>query len=48
MTVYKTRYRAEKARKGNPYIRSDSVVVKVCGGYVIMTAEDYRTWKNQK
>ena len=46
--LYQTRYRAEKDKRNNPYIPSDSVIVKVCGGYAIMTAEDYRTWKNQK
>lgn len=46
--IYETRYKAEKEKKTNPWIRSDSVIVKVNGGYVIMTAEEYRIWKNQK
>lgn len=46
--TYKTRYQAEKARKANPYISSASVIVKVCGGYVIMSPRDYEIWKKQK
>ena len=42
MTIYTTRYAAYKAKT------SDEKVIKVCGGYVLMTADQYRIWKNQK
>ena len=41
--VYKTRYQAEKTRR-----RGEEVVVKVDGGYLVMTYADYRVWKMQK
>lgn len=40
--LYTTRYYARKARPG------DCVVVKVCGGYMIMTASDYNAWRCQR
>lgn len=40
--LYTTRYYARKARPG------DCVVVKVCGGYMIMTASDYNVWRCQR
>ena len=40
--LYTSRYYAKKAAKG------DEVVVKVCGGYTIMTASQYNIWKKQK
>jgi diaminopimelate decarboxylase len=40
--LYTSRYYAKKAASG------DEVVVKVCGGYTIMTATHYNTWKKQK
>nr|DAZ12539.1 MAG TPA: hypothetical protein [Caudoviricetes sp.] len=39
--LYTTRYYARKACTG------DYVVVKVCGGYAIMTAADYNIWCKQ-
>ena len=42
MTTYNTRYAARKAASGG------DVVVKVCGGYAVMTASDYNTWRRQK
>lgn len=39
--LYTTRYYARKACAG------DCVVVKVCGGYTIMTASAYNTWRQQ-
>lgn len=42
MKIYATRYEAQKhARYGN-------VIVKVYGGYTIMTARDYQIWRRQK
>lgn len=43
MTIYATRYQAEKARR-----KGAEIVVKVDGGYAVMTYADYRVWKNQK
>lgn len=40
--LYTTRYYARKACAG------DCVVVKVCGGYTIMTAADYNVWRKQR
>ena len=42
MTIYNTRYQAKK------YCKSNEKIVKVCGGYVIMTYSEYEIWKNQK
>lgn len=39
--LYTTRYYARKAATGA------DIVVKVCGGYTIMTATDYKIWRNQ-
>ena len=40
--LYTTRYYARKACTG------DCIVVKVCGGYTVMTASDYNTWRQQR
>ena len=40
--LYTTRYYARKACHG------DCAVVKVCGGYTIMTAADYSIWRRQR
>ena len=40
--LYTTRYYARKAATGA------DVVVKVCGGYTIMTAADYNIWRKQR
>lgn len=40
--LYITRYYARKAATGA------DVVVKVCGGYTIMTATDYNVWRKQR
>jgi len=42
MIIYETRYQARKAR------RYGEVVVKVEGGYALMSCEFYRIWKRQK
>lgn len=42
MTIYKNRYQAAKHKSYG------DVVVKVCGGYTVMTAQDYRIWKMQR
>ena len=40
--LYTTRYYAGKAATGA------DVVVKVCGGYTIMTETDYSIWRKQR
>lgn len=40
--IYPTRYLAKKEAKG------DEKVVRVEGGYKIMSYTDYNIWKNQK
>lgn len=40
--IYPSRYLAKKAANGN------EVVAKVCGGYKIMSAIEYKVWRNQK
>ena len=40
--LYASHYYARKAAT------SAEVVVKVCGGYTIMTATDYNVWRNQR
>ncbi len=46
--IYKTRREADLVRKTDPWHRSDERIVKVDGGYVLMTEEEYRIWKMQK
>lgn len=41
--IYPTRYQAEKRR-----VKGAEVVVKVSGGYAVMTYAQYRVWRNQK
>ena len=43
MSIYKTRYQAEKNRR-----KGEEIVVKVDGGYAVMTYSDYAVWKKQK
>lgn len=43
MVVYPNRYQAEKA-----CIKGKEVVVKVDGGYAVMTISKYQIWKHQK
>ena len=43
MMIYKTRYQAEKVRR-----KGEEIVVRVSGGYVVMTYADYSVWKKQK
>ena len=40
--LHTTRYYARKACLG------DCVVVKVCGGYMIMSATNYNIWRKQR
>ena len=40
-TIYTTRYQAQKAKTG------DCKIVKVDGGYMLMTYSEYNTWHKQ-
>lgn len=40
--LFTSRYYANKAKSG------DEIAVKVCGGYRLMTYNDYNIWKKQK
>ena len=46
--IFKNRYQADKARKTETFYNGTEKIIKVCGGYVLMDAEEYRTWKMQK
>lgn len=45
--IFKNRYQAGKARKTEAFNGTEKIV-KVCGGYVLMDAEEYCIWKMQK
>ena len=42
MTTYKNRYQANKNKQYG------DIVVKVCGGYAVMSYFEYKIWKKQK
>lgn len=46
--IFKNRYQANKTRKTNPFFNGSEKIVKVCGGYTLMSEEKYRIWKMQK
>lgn len=46
--IFKNRYQADKERRTNPYYNGAEKIIKVCGGYVLMDADDYRIWRMQK
>lgn len=48
MEIYNTRYAADKVRKTDPYHNSTEKIVKVFGGYALMTLYEYNLWKKQK
>ena len=48
MMIYPNRYQATKAAFTVYSSHSDFVVVKVCGGYAVMSVSDYRVWRLQK
>ena len=43
MEIYKNRYQASKAKTD-----INDVIVKVTGGYTIMTASKYQVWRKQR
>ena len=46
--IFTNRYQAEKARRTGREFNGAEKIVKVYGGYVLMSAEEYRVWKMQK
>ena len=46
--IFANRYQAEKARRTEPFFNGAEKVVKVCGGYVLMAATEWETWRRQK
>lgn len=46
--IFPTRYQAEKERRTSPFCDGAEKVVKVYGGYVLMDALEYSTWKSTK
>ena len=48
MEIFKTRDLAEEAKSTNPYYNSSDMIVKVEGGFTIMTARDYLAWLMQQ
>jgi hypothetical protein len=42
MTICPARYQARRRSSGG------EIMVKVCGGYTVMTAAEYNTWRKQK
>ena len=41
-------YQAEQVKKSSPWYNMTYKIVKVDGGYTLMTEQQYRWWKNQK
>lgn len=48
MGLYPTRYYAEKARDKCSMFDGSEKVVKVCGGYKLMTPYEYEVFRYQK
>ena len=46
--LYPTRYKATKERNTNPWHNGDDKIVKVTGGYRIMSPWEYDVWRKQK
>ena len=46
--LYPTRYKATKERDNNPRYNGDDKIVKVIGGYKIMSPWEYDIWRKQK
>jgi len=43
MAIYKTKYLAQQNRKSG-----GDRIIKVYGGYTVMSARQYQVWRNQK
>ena len=48
MVIFETRYKANKEKKNSQWYSTSDVIVKVDGGYTIMTPSQYETWRKQK
>lgn len=46
--IFKTRKSAERERDTSSWYNGDEIVVRVEGGYTLMSPEDYRVWRNQR
>lgn len=46
--LYKTRYLAEKVKRNSCYFNGDDKIIKVTGGYRIMSPWEYDVWRKQK
>ena len=46
--LFPNRYQANKCRENSEWHRSDERIIRVCGGYALITEEDYRIRKAQK
>ena len=46
--LFPTRYHAKKFRDNSPWHNGNEVIVKFCGGYQLMSANNYRIARNQK
>lgn len=46
--LYPTRYKAVKERNNNPRYNGDDKIIKVTGGYTIMSPWKYDLWRKQK
>jgi hypothetical protein len=44
MEIYKTKDSAEEAKRANPKHSTGDMVVKVDGGFAIMSAKEYIDW----
>ena len=49
MEIFKSRYYAKKERDKNPHFYSSAdIIVKIDGGYTIMSPQQYPLWRKQK
>lgn len=45
--IFKTKYAALKERANNPFLNGDDKIVKVDGGYTVMSPSNYNIWRKQ-
>lgn len=45
--IFKTRHMAAQERTSNPFLNGDDKIIKVDGGYTIMSPSDYNIWRKQ-
>ena len=44
MNIYKTRESAEEAKRTSPQYSASDMIIKVDGGFAIMSAREYIDW----